>query len=135
MSFSGKKFKKTEYTNVKELINALNVDDKIKGMLRETTATTCFTKTADGKWNYRVETDKVLLDETFPLDADYDYVRPDGVINKTKFWLEGNTLKQVLHGSSGRKLHFDRAFDGDKMVMTVSMDGVPTKGVVNYVAV
>lgn len=87
-------------------------------MLNETSATTCFTKNADGVWNYKVETaDKVLLDENFTLDKEFDYVRPDGVANKTKFWLEGDTLYQTLIGTSGRSIHFERAFSGDTMTM------------------
>lgn len=86
-------------------------------MLRETNATTCFTKNPDGTWNYKVQSDKVLIDETFTLDTEHDYVRPDGVTNKTKFWLEGNTLKQILYGTSGRNIHFDRTFEGDKLTL------------------
>lgn len=94
------------------------LDEKIRGLLRQPDAVTSITKNADGTLNYKAEVgDKVLLDDTYPLDKEIDYKTPDGNEHKIKVWFDGDVLKQTLTTKSGKVITLERAFSGDKMTL------------------
>ncbi|GBP62926.1 Fatty acid-binding protein, liver [Eumeta japonica] len=116
--------------------NLLELSEKVRSLLKQTDSLTSFTKNADGTWTYKVEVGgNVLLEETFGIGKEYDYTRPDGVVTKNTFTLEGDTLKQVMKDPEGKSLYIERAFSGDTMKLKVNADGIDITGYVEYQSV
>ncbi|CAG9104790.1 hypothetical protein JYU34_011944 [Plutella xylostella] len=133
MSFFGKKYQKTDIENVLELMDALNVSEKIRAVLRNTESHSTFIKNADGSIQYVVtHNGNTLVDQKIVLGEEADFTTPDGTVTKNTFTLEGDTLKATMKTPDGKLLHFDRHFQGDVLRMEIYLDGLDLKGIVHY---
>ncbi|XP_061722888.1 uncharacterized protein LOC133529226 [Cydia pomonella] len=136
MAFYGKKWQKSDFENVLELMDKLEVPEKTRALLRQTESISTFLNNGDGSIQYVVTVgDKEIINQNIVLDEEKDFKTPDGIDTKNTFTREGETLKSVMKFPDGKVLHLDREFGADKMILHAWLEGLDLKANVTYLNV
>ncbi|CAB3229753.1 unnamed protein product [Arctia plantaginis] len=133
MAFSGKKFRRVGSENIDALLNAADVGESAKHMLRSKTPTFKFTKVDDNTFNFCLENEGKVMSHDFKLGEATETKRRDGSVVSVTYTLESdNVLTQTIKPANGAQSHFKREFGEKEAKLTITIEGIDVVAVVYY---